>query len=284
MLGALIGAGASLIGGMMGQKSQEKTAAQNIALQKEFAQSGIQWKVEDAKKAGVHPLYALGANTQSFAPVSIGTPLADSIGKAGQFLGRAADASSSPTTRMQVLGEQASKLQLDNMALQNQLLASQIARINQAGRSPPMPEANARYIIEGQGQTALPGNNIAVPDDKEAGNLKIKPYALEQSQPGGIYDPSSIPGIHFDKTPSRGYSPVYSKEIKDRLEDDTIGMLMWNYRNRILPNLNGGDAPVHLGPTWGNMTWYWDRFDQSYRMLPPLSWKDRASGRYVRAR
>lgn len=39
--------------------------AQNNATQREFAQNGIQWKVEDAKKAGIHPLYALGASTAS---------------------------------------------------------------------------------------------------------------------------------------------------------------------------------------------------------------------------
>jgi len=62
MLGPILGAASSLIGGIMGQnsqnnaiKSQENMAAQNIALQKEFAQSGIQWKVADAKAAGVHP-------------------------------------------------------------------------------------------------------------------------------------------------------------------------------------------------------------------------------------
>lgn len=40
----------------------------NAALQREFAQHGIQWKVADAQAAGVHPLYALGGGTPSFSP------------------------------------------------------------------------------------------------------------------------------------------------------------------------------------------------------------------------
>lgn len=42
----------------------------NIQQQREFAQKGIRWRVSDAKKAGIHPLFALGANTASFSPVA----------------------------------------------------------------------------------------------------------------------------------------------------------------------------------------------------------------------
>lgn len=38
-------------------------------LQREFAQMGIQWRVQDAIAAGVSPLFALGAQTPSYQPV-----------------------------------------------------------------------------------------------------------------------------------------------------------------------------------------------------------------------
>ena len=41
---------------------------QNTKLQKEFAQNSIQWRVADAKKAGIHPLYAIGASSSSYTP------------------------------------------------------------------------------------------------------------------------------------------------------------------------------------------------------------------------
>lgn len=76
---AIIGAAGSLLGGLTGQAAQDRQAeanvhmaAKNMAMQREFAQHGIRWKVEDAKKAGLHPLAALGSQTQSFSPVSIG--------------------------------------------------------------------------------------------------------------------------------------------------------------------------------------------------------------------
>lgn len=48
--------------------SVEMQQDKNIALQREFAQHGIRWRVEDAKAAGVHPMYALGAGGAAFAP------------------------------------------------------------------------------------------------------------------------------------------------------------------------------------------------------------------------
>jgi hypothetical protein len=72
-------AAAPIVGGALGffgsKKSSDATAEaarMNIAHQKEFAQKGIRWKVQDAKEAGLHPLAALGAQTGSFSPVSVG--------------------------------------------------------------------------------------------------------------------------------------------------------------------------------------------------------------------
>jgi len=72
---SLISAGANLLGGLFGDDdddSAKEIAAQNAALQREFAQNGIRWKVEDAKAAGIHPLAALGANTISYTPQAVG--------------------------------------------------------------------------------------------------------------------------------------------------------------------------------------------------------------------
>lgn len=44
----------------------------NRDMQKDFAKHGIRWRVQDGLKAGVHPLYAIGANVPSFSPVMSG--------------------------------------------------------------------------------------------------------------------------------------------------------------------------------------------------------------------
>lgn len=62
LAGAAISAGASLVGGAMNRRAQKKA---NRQAQYQFDQQmdySIQRRVADAKKAGIHPLYALGAS------------------------------------------------------------------------------------------------------------------------------------------------------------------------------------------------------------------------------
>lgn len=50
----------------MGWAREQQT--RNEQLQREFAQHGIAWRVEDARQAGVHPMYALGGGGAAFSP------------------------------------------------------------------------------------------------------------------------------------------------------------------------------------------------------------------------
>lgn len=146
------GAIGNVVGGVlgyMGAREQNEvareTAANNISLQKDFAQQGIRWKVGDAKEAGIHPLYALGANTVSFSPVSVGTtnemaPLADMAKNMGQDLSRAAQATRTGPQR--ALAGEVTAIQMDGMKLDNEIkrteLASKIMRLKQQ-QNPPLP-------------------------------------------------------------------------------------------------------------------------------------------------
>lgn len=169
MLGALIGAGVGLASQFLGNKSTEKANAaniaaenarnqQNIALQKEFAQSGIQWKTQDAEKAGVHPLFALGAQTTSFSPTSIsggGRTGSDysALADAGQNIGRAIDATRS--TPASALALQLGKIQLEGASLDNDLKRTQLASAIQTNMSshPGLPGLFTRHSIDGQGDS-----------------------------------------------------------------------------------------------------------------------------------
>lgn len=65
MGGALIGGVTSLIGGSIASEGARKASSMDADLQREFAQHGVSWRVADAKRAGIHPLAALGAQTHS---------------------------------------------------------------------------------------------------------------------------------------------------------------------------------------------------------------------------
>lgn len=70
----LKGAGAVAGGKVIDKLFPQKTDYSHL-------QKGIQWRVEDAKKAGIHPLYALGANISSptVTTGSTGSDLARSV-------------------------------------------------------------------------------------------------------------------------------------------------------------------------------------------------------------
>lgn len=95
---AAIMGGSSLLGGILGSKSQSaasrleaQLAREQMDLQKEFAQKSIQWKVADAQKAGLHPLAALGTSSASYSPVSTNIEPIDYswLGDVGQNINRA---------------------------------------------------------------------------------------------------------------------------------------------------------------------------------------------------
>jgi len=117
IISAGIGAAASLIGGRKSQKGQEAANAQNEALQREFAQNGIRWKVADAQAAGLHPLYALGGAGAAYQPSAqnVMAGPAASLDAVGQNISRAVQASASSHE------QEANRLQLE-------LLRSQIRR------------------------------------------------------------------------------------------------------------------------------------------------------------
>jgi len=158
MLGELLGAGASILGGLMGNKANEKAAQKQYEQQKEFAQSGIQWKVQDATAAGIHPLYALGANTTSYQPTSVGGPDFSFVGQAGQNIGRAIDSTRSNPAKQDALSRTATAIQLEGLQLDNDIkratLASAIATANPFGRpTPGLPGVGTQSAIPGQGNT-----------------------------------------------------------------------------------------------------------------------------------
>lgn len=243
MLDTLIGGGIKLLGGLFGQNSQEKQAEKNIQLQREFAQNGIQWKAEDARKAGIHPLYAMGAQTTSFSPVSVGSPLSESLSSIGQDVSRAMDATRSTPARAAALTKTMQDLQLTNMGLQNDLLSAQIAKIRQAGNPPALPAPGDPYLIEGQGQTAGV-------QDKPLTRVSPNPDAPHQ-------EPGAVSETGYLRTPT-GLAPVYSNDAKDRLEEDTIGSLLWNLRNRIAPSLGVNLHPPSTKPPEGYDSWKWN--------------------------
>jgi len=250
MLGNIISAGANIVGGILGSNDKKK----DRQLQKDFAQQGIRWKVADAKAAGIHPLAALGAQTMSYSPVSIGGPsVASGLAAAGQDISRAVNATRGGGERLDAYTKTIQDLNLRRMGLENDLLASQIAKINTAGTPPAMPGTGDRYLVEGQGNSPLVSTNSQ--------------QRVASAPEAGSQEPGAITDTGYARTPT-GWAPVMSKDVKDRLEEDLIGMLAWNVRNRLAPTLDahGGNPPAGFQKD-GDM-WVYSPIHQEYRRVP----------------
>lgn len=252
MLGTLISAGASLAGSLLGNKSASKLNKMNIKYQKDFAQQGIRWKVADAKAAGIHPLAALGAQTHSFAPVTAGGDFSG-IAQAGQDIGRAIDATRTKTQRVDAYTAETQRLSLQRMGLENELLASKIAKIKQPGHPPAMPSgAINENLLPGQGDS--PGI-----EDKP-----MERQGWSNSDPGREAGVISDTGYTRSTIGHGGYAPVMSKDAKDRLDDDTPGVISWNIRNR-LPQMFQMDLnPPFRAPIGSH--WIFNPFKMRYEL------------------
>lgn len=242
-------------------RRSEAMARENMAIQREFAQHGIRWKVEDAIRAGIHPLAALGTNTQGFSPVSVAfTPETDdragSFSRMGQNLMQSYMATANADERM------ASKLRLENMALQNDLLRSQITSINNP-KNPPVPVAGSDNFLSGQG---------------DSGTMLVKPSERTASAPGR---PAQEAGWRPDVSYSRsdtGLVPVIPQGLSESMEDDFIGKILWRVRNQLMPNIGlGGRPPKGMLPR-GYDHWKWNRWMQEWR--PGKGVDQRAIGRW----
>lgn len=169
--GSIIGAATSLAGTLLGANSNADAAQANYNAQKEFAQNGIRWRVEDAKAAGIHPLAALGAHTQSFSPVFQGTDYSG-FSNAGQYISRAMEAKQTQAEReLADLNVEHARLEneytrakirdLDNQVVHRDFASTlaidsaNAARVQQ--RQPPMPTVSGPAKSVGTYGEAQPG-------------------------------------------------------------------------------------------------------------------------------
>lgn len=158
MFGELISAGLDFISDSKDRKATEKANEQNAALQREFAQNSIQWKVQDAEKAGIHKMYALGAQgTPGMASYMPAT--SSGLSNAGQALARAAN---SGKTTMDRLNERLLETQIEGQEIDNMKKRSDMALKGAAASSPPFPSIGFDGNIT-PAQTTMAGHGYTRP-------------------------------------------------------------------------------------------------------------------------
>lgn len=248
MFSQLAALATSFVGGRNAERNSKAAAEAAVDHQREFAQHGVRWRVEDAKAAGVHPLFALGAQTPSFSPVQqsfdTGSGVADHLSRLGQDISRSVDAT---RTKGERVDARMTALALQRGELENELLRSQIARLNQAS-NPPMPSA-----------------------------VEPKPFDPVMTHPDAPHaEPSPVTDLGYTTTAEDGRAPVMSDEAKQRTEDDFVAELMWHLRNTVVPNVpilgrNALESRRPRDDPGPGMTWVWSRATQQWLKRPRRS-------------
>lgn len=276
--GAQAGANAARRGAKINAKAARWASRKNLEWQHRFARRGISWRVKDARRAGIHPLAALGAQTTAFSPSFVGGNPGDGMieggrimaagaSDMGQAIGRAATAFGDIDDRNAQYLAKMQELQLQNATLNNAVLASQVANLNQPGNPPPTP--TNRWLVDGQGQTTL--SRTPLIQDQPLKRVVAHPEASSQ-------EPGSVTDVGFLRTANGGMAPVMSTDAKERLEEDWIGALTWNLRNRVLQNLQIGlNPPPGMKRPWYNPVQQAyeegnDRADDTFSVTSPGSW------------
>lgn len=186
---ALGSAAASVYGGRQANKANKAMAAQQEALQREFAQQGIRWKVADAKAAGLHPLYAIGAQGAQYSPVSYSDSMGPAIAQAGQQLSSAAGQYIDYKNQQRVASEQR-QLAQDQIILGQQRLRSQIhvdtAQANyynaMAAQALRQPSSGFGDANTGLGSVVTDPATIAA--QQNSGAVVVNPKELTPNEPG----------------------------------------------------------------------------------------------------
>lgn len=256
--GSVGGVAGGAIGGAYSDSVNRKDQAaadaanweRNVALQKEFAQHGIRWKVEDAKAAGIHPLVGLGAQTHSAAPVSVGgSPQPSSLASMGQDVGRAIMATQNQQDRqLAQLSIQGAQLDLEGKALDNQIKNSQLQKLQAVG--PAFPSASGNFI-SGQGNS---GAKVVEKPLERTASMAGAPQA----------EPGAIPDIGWAKT-STGIVPVPSTDVKQRIEDNMPHEWSHFIRNNVYPDTK----PPKSALPKGSSDWKWNQLKMEWQPFVP---------------
>lgn len=157
--GPIISAGSNILGGIAGSIFGDDAADEQAQMQKDQLHHGIEYRVKDAIRAGIHPLYALGANVQSYQPVSVGDSLGPALAAAGQDIGRAVDAAGNPDQRA---GRAiVDRLSIEGLQLDNDIKRAQIASMNAKTRAQVGPAFPAQGALLMGGTRINPDPNTS---------------------------------------------------------------------------------------------------------------------------
>lgn len=266
---SLLGAGLALSGvGMLGNilqarssnKQQAQQYSQQASWQEKLAREGIQMRVADAKKAGIHPLAAIGAQGAYSSPVSVGGKQMADMSTFGQDVTRAAMAQSSQADRKLM------DIQLSNAKLDNEMKQIEVT--------------TARRRLAGQLGPGLPdlinGSKSGVSSD-----IQIEPARITSHAPGKpAHEAGHLAGTGFVRNADGSLTPVPSELVTDRIEDKLIPETQWQLENYLGPTGKDGEKykPSKKYLPKGYKDWRWNAIKFKWEPVHPHDFRSGTKG------
>lgn len=242
--GIISGAG-SILGGvtsnLINQNQQENEATRNQSnfdIQQDNFLRNAQIRSEDAKKAGLHPLYALGGNAaqpSGSIPIVMQDSVGGSLNQAGQNLSSAMARTASGDDRIKTnLEIQLMKHQITESDARAQMYLSEAAKNNQAGVQGLgiQPETSGLGAPEGQ-----------APMNLSTGIIDVRPSPQLSTKKGWSDTIAGTGSVHEERMLYPGFPMQVPRLEGESLEEILsemspgafMGMLMQN------SNLYGGN-------------------------------------------
>lgn len=287
-----------LLGGLTGGDSSSKTAKELLGRQMDrqeiWMKNQMLWRVEDAKRAGIHPLAAIGSNitAPSVPGVSVGDVGGDLSGM-GQNIGRAIGSMMTDDAKYETTLR---ALQVERGELENQVLLEQLKKLKGTAGTPPsfpnlavgesaIPVGQvsdaSRYPSRGVSVVPLlPGQGNAIE------NKGSEQFSTVPGQPS--MHPTSNPSSRWMDLPTGGKAPMPG-EAWQIDEAGAPGYFMWMAQNGLIPALPFGqrlvpapskkyELPGQTGWTYKvGLGWLpdfrkltgWEKLDQQWAPLAP---------------
>lgn len=207
-----------------------------------LAREGIRVRVADAKAAGIHPLYALGAPTfqpgsipiASQGPSDFGTPgVGPDVGRALDHMGQGVDRA------VRAVSPKAERVVSD---LERAQTAAAMGTANASNAQADYYRAKAASEIARTGPSQV-GPPAPVPN---VGSYEAKPPEVSNPSPGSrgmIEAGPGHPSVAYRITNEGAFLPIPPKNVVQDQEFFNPMMLEWMHENRITPFFGGKRPP-----------------------------------------
>lgn len=260
-------------------------AGRSLDAQREAAQNAVQWRMADAEKAGIHPMYALGMQPVNVSPVSVfgggvgAPPPSETVLGHGAMAPTLRDNMGQNITRslMKMLNKEERAAAADEKIYRRQQMRSneldimmkeaELAKLQKDQLGPPAPSAKTLS----DGSSFRSGATLPIPIDKSSRGMTVDRQA----------------SMTYTENADGSIVPRASKDVGESLENEGLPAQIGHFvTNRLIPTItNKPPGPPPKSPAPGVWyTWHfgaWQPTDK-YGMLNDVNRKTYVKRGYFR--